>query len=198
MKLTIELKPGATDALLPADKVLAQAAGERVRDCVRSHLTDRSMHTAPNRYGLPHTGYWHEAANTVRVGADGKGVTTVSIGAEDDNPKSPGQGVALHYYGGVVYPTAGRKALAIPISPEVAGKNPREVANLTDGIALVWPKNSGHGFLKDENTNELLWLLVRSATVKADRSVLPEDGKMLDAAMDGIYSRIGQTGRADG
>ena len=143
-------------------------------------------------------GVLNKAANTIRVGTAGKGATTVSIGAETDNPDAPGQGVALHYYGGVVYPTAGRKALAIPISPEVAGKSPREVANLTDGIALVWPKNSGHGFLKDEPTNELLWLLVRSATVKADRSVLPEDGKMLDAAMDGIYSCIWQTGRADG
>lgn len=198
MKLTIKLKSGATDALLPADKVLAQAAGERVRDCVRRHLTDRSMHTAPNRYGLPHTGYWHKAANTAKIDAVSGSVATISIGAEDDNPNKPGQGVALHYYGGVVYPKDGRKALAIPVSPEVAGKNPREVAKLTDGIALVWPKNSGHGFLKDENTNELLWLLVRSATVKADRSVLPEDGKMLNAAMDGIYSRIGRTGRADG
>ena len=192
----LDLKITVPDDILASDHELAQAAGEGVRDCIRQHLTDRSLHTEPNRHGLPHSGYWHKAANTVKIDAVSGSVATISIGAEDDNPKSPGQGVALHYYGGVVYPTGGRKALAIPISTEVAGMNPREVNKLTGGIALVWPKNSGHGFLKDENTNELLWLLIPKATIKADPTVLPTDDKMRDAAMDMINSYIDSKGGA--
>jgi len=196
MHLTIKIPERDLRDVMPSERELAQAAGEGVRDCIRQHLTDRSQHTEPNRHGLPHSGYWHKAANTVKINAVSGSVATISIGAEDDNPKSPGQGVALHYYGGVVYPTGGRKALAIPISPEVARDNPRTVNAITGGIALVWPKNSGHGFLKDENTNELLWLLIPKATIKADPTVLPTDDKMCDAAMDMIYSYIDSKGGA--
>lgn len=191
MHLTIEIPPAQLRDVLPSERELAQAAGEGVRDCIRRHLTDRNMHTAPNRHGLPHSNYWHKAANTVKVEPQGGSRTIVSIGAENDDPNEPGQGVALHYFGGVVYPTGGRKALAIPISTEVAGKNPREVNKLTDGIALVWPKNSSHGFLKDEDTNELLWLLIPKATIKADPTVLPTEDEMRDAGiayMEGVMA----------
>lgn len=189
MHLTLTLKTPPGD-IMPSARELAQAAGEGIRDCIRQHLTDRSLHTEPNRHGLPHSNYWHKAANTVKVEPQGGSKTIVSIGPENDDPNEPGQGVALHYYGGVVYPTGGRKALAIPISTEVAGKNPREVNKLTDGIALVWPKNSAHGFLKDENTNELLWLLVPKATIKADKTVLPTDDELVEAAIEGIWGAI--------
>lgn len=176
--------------VIPDERKAGQGMAEAVRDRIRRHLTDRSMNTAPNRHGLPHTGYWHKAAGTVKVDSLSGLKASISVGAESDDPNAPGQGVALHYYGGVVYPTAGRKALAIPISPEVAGKNPREVNKLTDGIALVWPKNSAHGFLKDENTNEFLWLLVPKATTKADKTVLPTEDELGEAAIEGIWGAI--------
>ena len=191
MHLTIEIPPAQLRDVLPSERELAQAAGEGVRDCIRRHLTDRNMHTEPNRHGLPHSNYWHKAANTVKVEPQGGSRTIVSVGTESDDPNEPGQGVALHYFGGVVYPSGGRKALAIPISTEVAGKNPREVNKLTDGIALVWPKNSSHGFLKDEGTSELLWLLIPKATIKADPTVLPTEDEMRDAGiayMEGVMA----------
>ena len=191
MHLTIKIPEHELENLvIPDERKAGQGMAEAVRDRIRRHLTERGLHTAPNRHGLPHSGYWHKAANTVKVESL-KGLSaTVSVGAEGDDPNEPGQGVALHYFGGVVYPTGGRKALAIPISAEVAGKNPREVNELTDGIAMIWPKNSGHGFLKDENTSELLWLLIPKATITADKTVMPDDDKMYASAMDGIWGAI--------
>ena len=47
---------------------------------------------------------------------------------------------------------------------------------------MFWPKNSPHGFLKDKNSSELLYLLVSKATIPADKTVLPEDDDILKAA----------------
>ncbi len=187
MKLALRLKK---DFELVDERRAGEAMAEGARDCIRRHLTDRGLGTPDNPNGLPHSGYWHKAANTTKVESRQGLRAVISVGAETDNPDEPGQGVALHYYGGVVYPTGGRKALAIPISPEVAGKNPREVNKLTDGIALVWPKNSRHGFLKDENTNELLWLLIPKATIKADKTVLPTEETLLSAMEAAIWGSM--------
>lgn len=187
MKVSVKLR-------MPDDLVLAdgqkagQAMAEAVRDLIRRHLTDRSMSTADNPHGLPHSGYWHKAANTTKVEAQDGLRAVVSVGAESDAPDAPGQGVALHYFGGTVYPK--KKALAIPINPQVAGKNPREANALTDHIALVWPKNSSHGFLKDAETGDLLWLLVPKATIRADKTVLPTDEELQDAAIDAVWGAI--------
>ena len=51
---------------------------------------------------------------------------------------------------------------------------------------MFWPKNSSHGFLKERDSGELLYLLVPRATIRADRSVLPDDGELLAAAEEGI------------
>ena len=91
-------------------------------------------------------------------------------------------GAALHYYGGIVYPTGGRKALAIPLAAEVAGMRPSEWSGFSHGdeagdddiLQLFWPKNSSHGFLKHRDTGELLYLLISKAAIKADPSVLPD------------------------
>ena len=54
----------------------------------------------------------------------------------------------------------------------------------------MWPKNSDHGFIKDNASGELLWLLVPKATIPADPGVLPTDGEMLDAAEDYVREAI--------
>lgn len=171
MKIAVKVH----DDFRPIDeRAAAEAAAEGVSDCVVAHFRRRNT-SAKRRAGMPKSDYWEDAAESVTTEVRGQ-TATVTIQKE---------GVALHYYGGVVYPVNG-KALAIPIDPSVAGTNPREANAVADGISMIWPKGSTHGFLKDANTGELLWLLVARATLSPDPSVLPTESEMERAACDYI------------
>ena len=171
MTLRLKISP---DLLIPANKA-AEAARLGMSECVREHLRRRNETRPPSRYGLPKSNYWADAADSVTSEVSGN-VAAVTVEQE---------GAALHYYGGTVHPKRG-KALAIPIDPSVAGIWPSEANALTDHIAMIWPKNSTHGFLKDAETNELLWLLVPRATIPADPTVMPTDDEIVNAAMDAV------------
>jgi len=156
------------------ERAAAEAAAEGVSDCVIAHFRRRNT-SAKRRAGMPKSDYWEDAAESV----------TTEVRGESAAVTVQKEGVALHYYGGVVYPVSG-KALAIPLAPSVAGVNPREANAVAGGNSMFWPKNSTHGFLKDDESGELLWLLVAKASFKADRSVLPTESQMEQAACDYI------------
>ena len=147
---------------------------------MRRHLRRKNSSAQP-RPGFPKTDYYADAAETVTGSFSGK-TARVEVDKE---------GIALHYEGGTVYPK--KKALAIPVDPSVAGIWPSEANGIGTGgtddepYAMIWPKGSSHGFIKDTETNDLLWLLVPTATIPADKTVLPEDGEMLTAAEDAIW-----------
>lgn len=186
--MQLELKIHVPDNLVIDDEQKAgQGMAEAVRECIRRHLVDKGLHTTPNRNGVPHSGYWHKAANTVKVEVQQGLHAVVAAGAESNDPKAPGQGIALHYEGGTVYPK--KKALAIPISPIVAGIWPSEAGAFSneDEYSVFWPKNSSHGFIKDNERGELLWLLLPRATIKADPTVMPTDDALHNAASAGIW-----------
>jgi hypothetical protein len=167
--------------LLPPDNVLAEAGARGVSNLIVRHLRARPA----NRRGFPSSGYWADAADSVSVKPGSGKSAAVEISKE---------GVALHYEGGIVRPDAGGKALAIPLAAQVYGKNPSEwsgfqrgdEADSDDILQMFWPKNSPHGFLKERDSGELLYLLVPRATIRADRSVLPTDDQLLAAAEDAI------------
>lgn len=171
--------------LLPSDSILAQAGARGVSNRIVRHLRARPA----NRRGFPSSNYWADAADSVSVVPSGGRTATVEIAKE---------GVALHYEGGTVRPDAGGKALSIPLAASVYGKKPSEWSGFRRGdepsdddvLSVFWPKNSAHGFLKERDTGNLLYLLVPSVTIRADRSVLPEDGELLDAAQEGIMEAV--------
>ena len=171
--------------LLPPDAVLAQAGARGVSNAIVRHLRRRPA----NRRGFPSSGYWADAADSVSVLPSTGGTAAVEISKE---------GVALHYEGGTVRPKDGGRALAIPLAAEVYGRKPSEWSGFRRGdeadgddvLQRFWPKNSAHGFLKHRDTGELYYLLVPRATIKADPSVLPSDGEMLDAAQEGIMEAV--------
>jgi hypothetical protein len=173
------------DDLLPPDNVLAEAAARGVSNRIVRHLRARPG----NRRGFPSSGYWADAADSVSVKPGSGKSAAVEIAKE---------GVALHYEGGTVLPKEGGKALAIPLADSVYGKKPSEWSGFRRGdepddddvLSVFWPKNSAHGFLKERDTGELLYLLVPKATFRADRSVLPEDGELLGAAQEGIMEAV--------
>lgn len=184
MKLKLTVKDA--DKVLPEDRVLAEAAARGLEVLVRRHLR-RKDSAAAHRAGFPKSGYWASAAETVEAHAYRK-TAVVEVGKE---------GAALHYEGGTVRPKAGKKALAIPIDPSVATIWPSEHAGYATGgsgddgaTAVFWPRGSSHGFIKDTETGDLLWLLVPKATIRADKTVLPSDEDLLGAAADAIWGCV--------
>lgn len=167
MKLKI-LNP---DVMAPDAKLCAEVASRGIEVLVIQHLRDKNNSTAPNRYGLPKTNYYAEASNSVFASTDGK-----TAYVEVDHP-----GIAMHYEGGTVTPK--KKALAVPIDASVAGIWPSELGG---ELNLVWPKGSSHGFLKDPETSDLLYMLLPKADIPKDETVLPTDGEIFSAVEDAL------------
>ncbi len=164
--------------VIPSAKTCAEAAGRGVSNAIKRHLADRDANGAPRDDGMPRTGYWGDAANSVTVSMDGD-TAIVSVDKE---------GAALHYYGGVVYPTGGRKALAIPKLPSTAGRRPAEIDPMRTRFALVWPKGHTAGTLRDRKTDAVAYLLVAKAPIKADKTVLPTEDEMRQAGIAAMES----------
>lgn len=173
----LDLKITVPADILASDHELAQAAGRGVSNAVKRHLVERDSRGRSD--GLPRTGYYGDAAGGVTTEVSGnRAVVTIHK-----------EGVALHYYGGVVYPTDGHKALAIPKVAAVAGKRPSEIDPDRTRFAIVWPKGKTTGTLRDKETNEVIYLLVPKATIPEDKSILPTEDEMVDAgksAMEAI------------
>lgn len=182
MDIRIDIKQ--LSELVPDNNLAADAAGRAVSNLIIDHLRKKnanSVHPA----GFPKSDYWADAADSVTTEVvGGKAVVTVQK-----------EGVALHYYGGTVLPK--KKALAIPLDPALADVWPSEYADYAtggsgddDATALFWPRGSSHGFIKDTETGDLLWLLVPKATIPEDKTVLPTGGQLEDAAARGIFELL--------
>ena len=170
MRITVAIKPNA-ELPLPDDRTLAEAGARGMMNLIYSHLLRRNA-SARRRAGMPKSDYWADAADSMKVEAAGKvGVVTIDK-----------EGAALHYYGGIVYPTGGRKSLAIPVHPAVWDQRPAEYDPSHEKLSLVWPKGEKTGTLRDKETGEPYYILVAHATIPADRSVLPTEDALLDAA----------------
>lgn len=168
MRLTIPVED--LSFVLPPKRELAQAAGRGVSNIVKRHLVNRDGRGSSDE--LPRTGYYGDAAGSVTTETAGD-VAVISI---------PKEGMALHYYGGVVYPTNGHKALAIPKTAAAAGRRPAELDPSRQKLALVWPKGEKSGTLRDKESGEVFYLLVAKASIPADTTVLPTDSDLMAAA----------------
>ena len=169
----LDLKITVPADILASDHELAQAAGRGVSNAVKRHLVERDARGRSD--GLPRTGYYGDAASGVTTEvSDNRAVVTIHK-----------EGVALHYYGGVVYPTDA-KALAIPKSIQGAGKRPAEADPDHTKFALVWPKGEKTGTLRDKETDEVVYLLVSKAKIKEDKTVLPTDAELESAGMSAM------------
>ena len=158
---------------LPSTQTLAEAAAAGLRNIVTAHL-DGKNDRAKHREGFPRSGYYTEAADSVQAKMLNDHAAVVSIQKE---------GIFLHYVGGVIYPKPPRKYLAIPVNPAVWDQNPSEYDPSREKLHPVGGK------LRDQETDEIYYQLVKSATIKADPDVLPSDAAMYDAmfaAMEGV------------
>lgn len=175
MTLKIHISP-AVDVLPPAEE-LADAGRSGVEVLVKNHLIARNG-SRPQRGAMPKTNFYDDAARSVtsRVNGNKAEVTINQVG------------VALHYYGGIVLPTNGRKALAIPKHPAVHDEKPSGMDPSRQILKLIWPKGKSAGTLRHKDSGEIYYLLVSKANIPADRSVLPTEAAMHEAAVNAMES----------
>ena len=157
------------ERLIPDAHVAAEAAVRGVEALIIEHLRKKDDGTKPNRWGMPKTNYYADAAKNVEASVDG-----ATVRVEIDRP-----GISLHYEGGTVYPK--KKALAIPIDTSVAGIWPSEYSR--DHQLFKTPG----GALGDADTGKILYILLPRATIPADKSVLPTDEETLKTAEEAVW-----------
>ena len=157
------------ERLIPDAHTAAEAAVRSVEVLIIDHLREKNNSTQPNRYGLPKTNYYAEAAKSVAASVDG-----ATVRVEVDYP-----GLAMHYEGGTIRPK--KKALAIPVDPAVAGIWPSEYSR--DHELVTMPGGS----LRDAKTGDILYILLPKVTIPADKTVLPTDEKILSEAEEAVW-----------
>ena len=160
------------ERLIPDAHVAAEASVRGVEALIIQHLRDKNNATQPNRYGLPKTNYYADAAKDVAAGVDGN-----KVNVEISYP-----GISLHYEGGTVYPK--KKALAVPVDPAVAGIWPSEYSR--DHQLFKTPG----GALGDAETGKILYILLPKATIPADPSVLPTDAEIFGAVENALMEAV--------
>lgn len=165
------------EKLIPDAHTAAEAAVRGVEALIIDHLREKNNSTAPNRYGLPKSNYYAEASKDVAASVDGNKIN-VEIGYP---------GISLHYEGGTVYPTGGKKNIAIPIDPSVAGIWPSEYDPT--------PKHektfvSPAGAIGDRETGKILWILLPHAKIPADKTILPTDAAFLGAVEEALMEAV--------
>lgn len=159
------------DDILPRAEELADAWRFGIEVLIKKHLIARDESRPPNGL-MPKSGFYTNAAGAVRSSSSGnKAVVEIDQ-----------KGVALHFYGGIVLPTNGHKALSIPKHPAVHNKKPSEFDPSRQILSLVWPKGNSAGTLRHKESGAVYYLLIPKATIPADPSVLPSEAEMLDAA----------------
>lgn len=160
------------ESLIPDAHVAAEAAVRGVEALIIEHLLKKNDGTKPNRWGMPKTNYYADAAKNVGASVDG-----ATVRVEIDHP-----GLAMHYEGGTVYPK--KKALALPIDPAVAGIWPSEYSQ--DHKLFKTPG----GALGDADTGKILYILLPKASIPADKSVLPTDTEIFGAVEEALMEAV--------
>lgn len=165
------------ERLIPDAHTAAEASVDGVERLIKQHLRDKNNATQPNRYGLPKTNYYAEAAKDVAAGVDGN-----KVNVEISYP-----GISLHYEGGTVYPTGGKKNIAIPIDPAVAGIWPSEF-DPTENHEKTFITPGGA--IGEKETGKILYILLPKATIPEDKTVLPTDAEIFGAVENALMEAV--------
>lgn len=163
------------DVAMVDERRLREAAVRGVRNVVYAHLVARDG-TARHQPGMPRSGYWGSAATS----------TTFELNEHGGVVSIPKEGVALRYYGGVVRPGPGKKALAFPVNPAVAGMRAAEYDPMHTKLDFVPGRKGKAPTLRDADSGEVYYVLLASKKFGADKTVLPPESVMLAAAVSAM------------
>jgi hypothetical protein len=182
---------------------LYRAMGRGLANSLRANFTSLQG-SRPNKQGWPRQGYWARAARSVtQPRLDLASATGAAVTVSITEP-----GIAARYYGPTVIKPVTAKTLAIPAVPEaygtrpidarwtgklefsmVGGKNMAFVARENFFRVVSRGKNKGQRRYGTGEKNakegfaDVVFWLRRSVTIPEDKSVLPPDAVMLDAAV---------------
>jgi hypothetical protein len=174
-----ETLTGVIEALKGAGRVEAsEQMGLEVQALIVRHLEELALskHDTANRLGASPTGFIAQAADAASdasaVQPDGEGVS-IRI-------RHP---VVSRAFRSISIRPKNAKRLAIPVHRLAYGRRPAELFEPLGlkfaGNTIVQPQGDGEEDL-------VLYVLVRSVTQPQDRSLMPSDEEMADAAADGL------------
>ncbi len=165
----------------PNRNLLSDAAGGSAAAQLRAHFNARN--NTPNRLGGERTNYWASVADSTahQVTDDGFLLFVDHLG------------VTLHYEGGEIRPV-NAKFLTIPASAEAHGKKAREFPDL---VPIFFDKGTADtksfGALirpHDDDTFDVIFWLAKRAKITADKTVLPTEPELVNAALDGARDAL--------
>jgi hypothetical protein len=159
-----------------------QVIGRAATNLIQKHLRELDSQR-PNKLGGKRGHFYSKAAASThyRHAADGVQVAITHTG------------FALRYYGGVVRPRPGKKALAIPVRATHYGIWPKELNDPT--LFVHWPKGKRVGILAKRVGSSLraLYFLVSKATIHADKSLLPKQSALQTAVAANVAAYMQRT-----
>ena len=158
--------------VLGAKEAMHKVAAASVSKLVRSWLLARNGRSSTSNY-------WSRAAEATTHESDASSARVII--------RHPG--VGWHRYGGTINAKPG-KALAIPLKAAVKGIWPSEKFP-NKGDAFIYRKN-GKAFLaaREGGALRIFYLLVKSVSKTADRSVLPDETEIWGTAAASILKLI--------
>jgi len=195
MNLSVSIEDKVTPAL---DEIISalkgagkrelnQAMGKNVQVLVTDYLRTLDRHNTAQSLGGTPTGHWEDASRKVSAGGS---LTSDENGATLDI-SHPGIGRA---FGDVTITpgtrTSGAQYLPIALIGEAYGMRPREFDR--DKALFFIRTKAGKAFLA-RNTDsglELVYSLISGAVQKQDRTLLPSEEALTDAALAGANTFI--------
>jgi len=212
LTFSIDARDGASPAVqsildgLSDRSGMHEAIGEEVRTLVRDYLTNvtGARHDTAERLGATPSGHWSQAAETLDMTADDE-AATVSI-------HDPAAGRALHDV--TITPGPGKKFLTIPAIAEAYNQRAYQIPGLVaitsgDKGVLMMPNRASDGdrtlyasrkyktdksyssqIIEGSQRGTVWYYLVSSVTQIQDRTLLPSDQALLQAAMQGARNYL--------
>ncbi len=177
MEITLDVSmpklPPAVEHPEQAVKAMLEASARAMSNTLIRHF--RAKNRTPNAKGFARSNFWSQAADSV----------TTRTEPDSAIAEVRKEGVRLRLLGGTVRPRNGRKALAIPADPSVAGMWPSEHSGKKGGVEtfLAWSESKDAGFIAERGSKTLrvLWWLKRETRHKPDPTVLPDREAMATA-----------------
>lgn len=187
--------------------VMGRAVANALQDRFAEIAQDQEHHQTSRGFGVAPTGFYEQARRGVQQPTLEPGGVSVAVNKA---------GIAQRIFGGTITPIKA-KALAIPARAEAYGKLPANFNNLrlvifgggkaalverTATVVRGGARGAGAGRSKgDQIGGSVYFWLVKSVHQEPDPSVLPDEEKMLDAAITragAFLERLWSAGRTGG
>lgn len=193
MSVTISIKEDSATPRLRALQSLSGAGraklnefiGGRCQFAIRSHLLAKKRNPAglASKIGAPVSGYYQQAAEKTQLAGTDENKASITV----NQPGIARAGGDITVIAGTQTP--GVKYLTIPLDPEAYNNRIRQGTNFRfTGGFFIHSKNGNllYCVKNPDGTLRPLYLLKPRVLIKQDRTILPSDAEILEAAASGV------------